>query len=402
VASKKKASFGESASLEDKVFEFPIVGIGASAGGLDPIRKLLENLPVNTGMAFVVIQHLAAGQDSLLPEILSRATQMKVLQAIDDMKVQKNHVYVIAPGKTLTLENGYLRLLPRGVFIKAINDFFVSLASQRKTQAIGIVLSGTGNDGTDGLKAIRAEGGITFAQDPQTAQYPDMPRNAIDAETPDFILSAEQIAKELARVSKHPQLIRPKTKTAKQEIGDTDFKKILKSLKTSFGVDFTHYRDTTINRRITRRMVINKTENMKTYLAYLQAHPNELQALFDDLLISVTSFFREPNTFLALKEKVFPELIQKKVPNEFIRVWVPGCSTGEEVYSIAIEIQEFLEEKNLRDIRIQIFGTDANEKNVDKARQGKYPKSIEDHVSENRLKRFFTYYNEHYQITKSI
>ncbi len=404
MASKTKTAFDESTSLEGKgkAYEFPIVGIGASAGGLDPIRKLLENLPIDTGMAFVVIQHLAAGQESMLPEILSRSTKMKVLQALDDLKVEKNHVYVITPGKTMTLKNGYLKLVPKGVSIKPINDFFVSLASERKTQAIGIVLSGTGNDGTDGLKAIRAEGGITFAQDPETAQYPDMPRNAIDAENPDFILSPEQMAKELAIVSKHPQLIRPETKTAKQEIDETDFRKIIKALKKSFGVDFTHYRDTTINRRITRRMVINKTENMEAYLAYLQAHPSELQALFDDLLIGVTSFFREPDTFLALKEKVFPEVIQKKAPNEFIRVWVPGCSTGEDVYSVAIVIQEFIEEKALTDIRIQIFGTDANVKNVEKARQGTYPKTIAEHISENRLKRFFTAYNGHYRITKSI
>lgn len=263
------------------------------------------------------------------------------------------------------------------------------------------MLSGTGNDGTEGLKAIRAEGGITFVQDPASAQYSDMPRNAI-AENPDFILSAEEIAKELTRISKHPQLIRSETKPKKQEIVETDFRKIMRMLKTAYGVDFTHYRETTVDRRITRRMVINKTENMEAYLAYLQAHPNELQALFDDLLIGVTSFFREPETFLTLKEKVFPELVQKKVPHEFMRVWVPGCSTGEEVYSLAIVLQEFIEEKALTDVRIQIFGTDANEKNIEKARQGTYPKSIEEHVSENRLKRFFTAYNGHYRITKFI
>ena len=163
--------------------EFPIVGIGASAGGLDPIRKLLENLPVDTGMAFVVIQHLASGQESMLPEILSRSTKMKVLQVTDGMKVEKNHVYVITPGTTMTLKNGCLKLVPKGAALKPINDFLISLASERKTQAIGIVLSGTGNDGTEGLKAIKAEGGITFAQDPETAQYPDMPKNAIAAET---------------------------------------------------------------------------------------------------------------------------------------------------------------------------------------------------------------------------
>ena len=204
------------------------------------------------------------------------------------------------------------------------------------------------------------------------------------------------------RIAKSPQLIRSETKAPEQEKVETDLKKIIMMLKTAFGVDFTHYRETTINRRITRRMVINKTENMKEYVAYLRAHPSEQQALFDDLLIGVTSFFREPETFVALKEKVFPELIKNRSPDESIRVWVPGCSTGEEVYSFAIAIQEFLEEKAIADIRIQIFGTDANEKNIEKARQGTYPKSIEDNVSENRLKRFFTTDNGNYQITKLI
>ena len=353
-------------------------------------------------MSFVVVQHLAPGQESLLPEILSRSTKMKVLQVQDGMQVEQDHVYVITPGTTMTLKNGHLRLEPKGVALKPINDFMISLASEKKTQSIGIVLSGTGNDGTEGLKAIKVEGGITFTQDPDTAQYPDMPKNAITAETPDFILSPEEIAKELVRIAHHPQLIPSKIKSPEPEKVETDLKKIIMLLKTSFGVDFTHYKETTINRRITRRMVINKTKNMKEYLEYLRIHPNEPQALFDDLLIGVTSFFREPKTFEALKEKVFPEVIKNRSGNESVRVWVPGCSTGEEVYSIAIAIQEFLEEKVMPEIRIQIFGTDANEKNIEKARQGIYPKIIEDNVSEGRLKRFFNRQNGNYQITKLI
>jgi two-component system, chemotaxis family, CheB/CheR fusion protein len=325
--------------------EFPIVGIGASAGGLDPIRKLLETLPIDTGMSFVVIQHLASWQESMLPEILSRSTKMKVLQVTNGMKVEKNQVYVIIPATTMTLKNGYLKLVPKGVALKPINDFMFSLASELKTQSIGIVLSGTGNDGTEGLKAIKAEGGITFAQKPETAQYVDMPKNAIASEATDFILSPEKIAQEITIISKTPHLRRTLTKTPEQEKLEPDFKKILTILRSSFGVDFTHYRETTIDRRITRRMVINKSENTKAYVEYLKAQPNERQALFDDLLIGVTSFFREPETFLALKEKVFPELTQNRSPKEPIRIWVPGCSTGEEVYSFAIALQEFLEEK---------------------------------------------------------
>src|SRR5208283_6133882 len=193
-----------------------------------------------------------------------------------------------------------LKFLPKKPVFKPINEFLLSLASELKTRAMGIVLSGTGNDGTEGLKAIRAEGGITFAQDPNTAQYPDMPKNAIAAETPDFVLSPEQIAKELGRIAKSPQLSRFKTKAPEQEKVETDLKKIIILLKNSFGVDFTHYRETTINRRITRRMFINKTENMKAYVTYLRTQPSEQQALFDDMLIGVTNFFREPDTFVAL------------------------------------------------------------------------------------------------------
>jgi two-component system, chemotaxis family, CheB/CheR fusion protein len=382
--------------------KFPIVGIGASAGGLEPITKLLENLPIQTGLSFVVIQHLATSQESMLPEILSRSTKMKVKQATDGMRIEKDHVYVIPPGTTLMLKKNCIKLLPKKPLFKPINDFLVSLASEQKTQAIGIVLSGTGNDGTEGLKAVKAEGGITFAQNPETAQYPDMPKNAIAAGTPDFILSPEQIARELSRIAKLPQLIPLETKIPEQEKVETELKKILTLLKGSFGVDFSHYRVTTINRRITRRMVINKTDNIKAYVEYLRAHPSEQQVLFDDMLIGVTSFFREPDTFIALKEKVFPELLKNRFSEEPIRVWVPGCSTGEEVYSLAITIQEFLEEKGPTDARIQIFGTDANEKNIEKSRQGTYPKSIEDKVSENRLKRFFASDNGHYRIIKSI
>ncbi len=389
-------------SSEDKsTFEFPIVGIGASAGGLDPIRKLLEDLPVDTGMAFVVIQHLAAGQESMLPEILSRSTEMRVLQVKDGMKVEKNQVYVITPGTTMTLQKEYLRVIPKGIALKPINDFMVSLALERKAQAIGIVLSGTGNDGTEGLKAIKSEGGITFVQDPETAQYADMPRNAIEAQIAYFILSPENIVKDLVRIAKNPQ-IRFETEAPELNKTESSLKKILTMLNVSFGIDFTHYKATTINRRLARRMVINKIETDKEYIAFLRSHPKELDELFDDLLIGVTSFFRESQTFEVLKKKVFPELVKNRSVNDSIRIWVPGCSTGEEVYSLAIAILEFLEEKSITSLRVQIFGTDANEKNIDKARHGLYPKTIDEQVAQDRLKRFFEVQNGNYQISKLI
>jgi two-component system CheB/CheR fusion protein len=383
--------------------EFPIVGIGASAGGLEAFRVLLECLPVDTGLAFVIIQHLAADQESMLTDILSRFTKMLVFQVEDGMHVEPNYVYVIPPGSTMTMENGFLKLNPKGKSLRPIDAFLSSLAMQRKTQAIGIVLSGTGTDGTEGLKAIKAEGGITFAQKPDSAQYSGMPQSAISAESVDFVLSPDKIARELSKIAKDPQLVRAEMETQEPKTRkETGLLRIFTLLKSFFAVDFSHYKETVINRRVTRRMVINHIDNITGYVEYLGTHPAELQALFDDMLIGVTSFFREPDTFLILKEKLCPDLLKNRAAKEPIRIWIPGCSTGEEAYSFAIALQEFLEETGTVDVQVQIFGTDVNGKNIDKARQGIYPKSIEADVSENRLKRFFTSFNGSYQIAKFI
>ena len=383
--------------------EFPIVGVGASAGGLEAFKELLECLPVDTGLAFVIIQHLAAGQESMLTDILSRFTKMLVLKVEDGMHVEPNFVYVIPPGSTMTLESGFLKLNPKGKSLRPIDSFLNSLAIERKTQAIGIVLSGTGMDGTEGLKAVKAEGGITFAQTPESAQYAGMPQSAISAESVDFVLSPELIAKELAKIAKNPQLVRAEIVSQEpKNTKETGLRRIFTLLKSTFNVDFTHYKETVINRRVTRRMVISHIDNITKYAEYLGTHPTELEALFDDMLIGVTSFFREPDTFLILKEKLLPEILKTLASKEPVRIWIPGCSTGEEAYSFAITLQEFLEETDNGDVQVQIFGTDVNEKNVDKARQGIYPKSIEADVSEKRLKRFFTSFNGSYQIAKFI
>src|SRR3990172_5785691 len=382
---------------------FPIVGIGASAGGLEAFKELLEHLPANTGMSFVVIQHLASGQESLLTEILKRSTKMPVLEVKEGTRVEPNHVYVIPPGTTMTLKEGLLKLRPKEMSLRPIDTFLNSLASERKTKAIGIVLSGTGTDGTEGLKAVKAEGGITFAQDPESAQYAGVPQSAIAAGCAYFILPPKQIAKELSRIAKHPHLIRAEIKALKPKAAEeTSLKTLFRMLKSSFNFDFTHYKEPTVHRRITRRMVINQISGMKNYVEYLGTHPNELEALFDDMLIGVTSFFREPNTFLILNEKVFPELEDNRSRENPIRLWIHGCSTSEEVYSFAIAIEEYLEEKTISNVSIQIFGTDVNENNIEKARLGIYPKNIETNVSENRLRRFFSSYNGNYQITKPI
>jgi two-component system CheB/CheR fusion protein len=230
-----------------------------------------------------------------------------------------------------------------------------------------------------------------------------MPQSAISAESVDFVLSPDQIAKELSKIAKHPQLVRAEIDAQEPKIKkETGLRRIFTLLKFSFNVDFTHYKETVVNRRVNRRMVINHMDKIAKYSDYLGTHPVELQALFGDLLIGVTSFFREPETFLILKEKLLPELLKNRASKEPIRIWIPGCSTGEEAYSFAIAIQEILEETGAADVQVQIFGTDVNEKNVDRARQGIYPKSIEADVSETRLKRFFTSFNSSYQIAKFI
>ena len=229
-----------------------------------------------------------------------------------------------------------------------------------------------------------------------------MPQSAIAAESAYFILSPEKIAEELSRIAKHPQILRAEIKVAEAKTGKGEDQTIFTLLKSAFGVDFTHYKEATITRRITRRMVINQINSINEYIEYLKSHSIELQALFDDMLIGVTSFFREPDTFALLKAKVYPELLKIRTPNSPIRVWVPGCSTGEEVYSVAITLQEFLESRSIADITIQIFGTDVNDKNIERARQGIYTKNIEANVSEERLRRFFVKSNGNYQITKFL
>jgi two-component system, chemotaxis family, CheB/CheR fusion protein len=388
--------------LSQSTKTFPIAGIGASAGGLDALQKLLENLPQDANLAIVIIQHLATNQASMLPEILSRSTKMPVNKVESGIHVKPSNVYVIPSGSTMTIENGVLMLHPKVASFKPIDGFLNSLALDQKTQAIGIILSGTGTDGTEGLKNIKAEGGITFAQEPKTAQYPDMPKSAINAETAYFILPPEQIAQEIDCISKHPEIARQKIEEPKtQQEGETNMQTIFTLLKAESGVNFTNYKRATINRRISRRMILTKNENIKQYIAYLRSHPEEQQALFEDMLISVTSFFREPNTFMTLKEKVFPILAENRQPEQPIRVWIPGCSTGEEVYSIAIALTEFSEEKNSR-INLQFFGTDVNPKNIERARRGIYQKVIEENMSEERLKRFFTASSGNYQVIKKI
>jgi len=379
---------------------FPIVGVGASAGGLEAFTQLLEALPVDTGMAFVLVQHLAPLHASALAEILSRATRMPVLEVRDEPRVEPNFVYVIPPGREMVISQGRLQLLPReiGAHHRPIDRFFRSLAEEKRHEAIGVVLSGTASDGTLGLKAIKAEGGITFAQD-ATAQHDGMPHSAIASGCVDFVLPPREIADEITRIGRHPYT---SSVSGSQEPGsEMDLTRVIQFLHHATGVDFRNYKLNTLYRRVRRRMVLQRSEGLRQYLRLLQKTPVEVEALFQDFLINVTSFFRNPATFEALKSEVFPELVRDRPVDEPLRVWTLGCSTGEETYSLAMAFTEFAEASSTH-IPLQLFATDVNGRSIEKARAGVYSKDIAQDLSAERLARFFVEVDGHYRIAKSI
>ena len=379
---------------------FPIVGVGASAGGLEAFTQLLKALPADTGMAFVLVQHLAPSHPSALAEILSRATRMPVLEVQGEPTVEPNHVYVIPPAQSMVIAGGKLLLLPReghGVH-HPVDQLFRALAEDWGHHAIGVVLSGTATDGTLGLEAIKAEGGITFAQD-ATAQHEGMPHSAIASGIVDFVLPPDAIARELVRIAQHP-LTRPEA-TARAPGDEPSFTQILQLLHRTCGVDFTHYKLNTLYRRITRRMVIQKMGGLTDYLQLLLQTPTEVGALYQDILIGVTSFFRDPGAFDALKSTVFPRLLKDRSLNDPVRIWTLGCSTGQEAYSLAMAFTEVAEAANSQ-VRLQIFATDLNATGIDAARAGVYPKDIDQDVSPERLRRFFAKVDDRYRISRAI
>ncbi|MEI6429860.1 MAG: chemotaxis protein CheB [Pseudanabaena sp. ELA607] len=401
---------------------FAIAAIGASAGGLEASTQLLRNLPPDIGMGFVLIQHLAPDRDSQLSEILQMATQMPVHQAQEGMSIAPNNVYVIPPNTLMTLDRGRLKLEPRHLVrgkYMAIDGFFSSLAADRGSQAIAIVLSGSNEDGTLGLGAIKSVGGITFAQDIKSAEFPIMPMMAIASGYVDFVLSPTEIAAELVKIgqSNHehnfelgldenedpdedPDDI---SKIINQEFTEnlTSLPMIFELLHQAMGINFSYYKKGTIQRRIARRMGLLNLIELDVYGKYLQEHPDEVENLYHDILINVTSFFRDPDAFMALKELVFPVICQNKPSNEPIRIWVAGCSSGEEVYSIAICLIEYLDNRPIRP-QISIFATDISEIVISKARIGFYEENLLKEVSPERLSRFFIPLKGGYQIGSMV
>jgi two-component system, chemotaxis family, CheB/CheR fusion protein len=386
---------------------FPIVGIGASAGGLEALTGLLKNLEPNLGMAFVFVPHLDPSRESAFTQILGRDTPMPVVQITNEMQLERNHIYVIPPNRDLTVAGGKLRIgtrqEPRSVHVTAAIDiFFRSLAADQGSNAIGVVLSGTGSDGTLGLAAIKGEGGITFAQEPSSAKYDSMPASAIAADCVDFVLPPEAIAAELARIRQHPYVAGEHVEPIEEHDKDAAMSQVFRLLRRVTKVDFSEYKPPTIGRRIQRRMALHKIEKIGEYLTLLQRDRGEVNSLYQDLLINVTSFFRNPEAFETLKQIVYPAILQSRASSASpIRIWVPGCSTGEETYSHAISLVEYLGEERT-EVPIQIFGTDLSETAIQRARTGIYKENIEADVSPLRLRRFFHKADGGYQISKTI
>jgi two-component system CheB/CheR fusion protein len=408
---KKKSTAKKSPVLrsgdKDKINSFPIVAIGASAGGLEAMMELLQHLPPDTGMAFIYVQHLSPDHKSMLTEILSKKTRMKV-QEIDDMdKIKPNNVFVIPYNKGIEVTDGRIKLIPRSESVTAmsIDILFSSLAHAQKERVIGIVLSGSATDGTVGIKAIKHEGGLTFAQD-DTAKFSSMPHSAISAGVVDFVLSPKEIALELERLSKHPFVKSAKdgVKPDKEDLienNNPDLITILNQIHKLTGVDFSVYKMNTIKRRIIRRMLLYKIVTLKAYAKLLTQKNEEIDILHQDLLINVTSFFRDTETHKYLKENLLPKLLKRKNVGETLRIWVPACATGEEAYSIAMMLLE-IQGSQTSNTPVQIFATDLSENSITKARLGVYSKQELETVSPKRIQRFFSKTDGGFRVNKAL
>jgi two-component system, chemotaxis family, CheB/CheR fusion protein len=385
---------------------FPVVGIGASAGGIESIGELLENLPLDTGFAYIYVQHLDPTHESNLPAILSRKTAMPVMEAEDKMKIAPDHLYIIPANTEIHLVDGSIAVTKRPKVPYShmpINQFFTSLAENYKQAAIGVILSGTASDGTLGMKAIKMEGGLTIAQD-ESAKFQGMPKNAISEGAVHMILSPKQMAQELVRLGKQKHIYFSPDADVEDQVNvdeEAELRGIFQLLNRSVGVDFSQYKISTIKRRIAKRMALHRLISFKHYLQYMQQNQKEVKLLYSDFLINVTTFFRDEDLANFLQSQVIPDLVSNKHVNDAIRVWIPACSTGQEVYSIAILIVEAMQ-KYSKNLPVQIFATDLSESALLKARHGVYTKEELGNVSEDRLQRFFTKIDGSYRIAKNI
>ncbi len=373
---------------------FPIVGIGASAGGLAAFEAFFSGMPAGAdpGMAFVLVQHLAPDHKSILSDLIRRYTRMDVFQVEDGVAVKPNCAYIIPPNRDMAFVDGTLQLLepiaPRGQRLP-IDFFFSSLAQDQHERAICIVLSGTGSDGTQGLRSIKGEGGMAMAQNPKSTEYDGMPRSAIATGLVDYVLPPAEMPAQLIAYVSHAFGRSSYSPAPPAPRAEDALKKIFVLLRAQTGHDFSQYKRSTFVRRVERRMAVHQIARLEEYVRYLQQTPAEVESLFRDLLIGVTSFFRDTKVFVALQEQAIPRLLAGKPGGATIRVWVPGCSTGEEAYSIAILLQERMEELK-QGFKVSVFATDIDRNAIDSARAGIYPASVANDISPERLARFFS------------
>jgi len=413
---KKTISENDSSSIENQTTipenmnllefgdDFPIVAIGASAGGLEALEQFFQNMPIDNGMAFIVIQHLDPTHIGVMPELLQRITDMIVTQVTDRLKVKPNCVYVIPPNKSMTILNGTLYLFDpletRGLRLP-IDYFFRSLAQDRQDKSVGIILSGMGSDGSLGIKAIKEKNGAVLVQDPDNAKFNSMPRSAIEAVIADIIAPAEMLGQKLIELLKF--IPTDKNAVAVENKNKSNLDKIIILLREQTGHDFSMYKKNTLFRRIERRKGVHQIDRFENYVRFLQENPQEVEILFKELLIGVTSFFRDALVWGKLKEEVLPEMMNSLPDGSIMRAWVPGCSTGEEAYSLAIVFKETLEQLNKhKNLTLQIFASDLDSDAIDVARKGLYPKNIISDVSPERIQRFFSEESGCYKISNSI
>ena len=404
VRKKKPATKEKDVPVLDTKAPFPIVAIGASAGGLEAFEQFFAHTPPDTGMAYVLIQHLDPKHKSILSELIRRFTRMTVHEVEDGMAVEPNTIYVIPPNRNMALLHGILHLLEPlkipGV-CTPIDFFFRSLAEDQKEKAICIVLSGTGTEGTLGLRTVKGEGGMVMVQDPESAKYDGMPRNAIATGLADYILAPEKMPEQLISYLEHPVFKLPNKEAKLIPKENEILDKVFILIRSQTGHDFSHYKHNTILRRIQRKMAVHQITKLSDYVRYLQEDHRELETLFKELIIGVTNFFRDKDAFDALKEKVIPRLFEQRPMNQPVRIWIPGCATGEEAYSIAMLCRDFMDSRK-KEYDVQIFATDIGGDGIETARQGLYPENISVDVPHDVLERHFKKEDSFFRVKKEI
>jgi len=402
---KTKYSKRNASKTDPEKADFPILGIGASAGGLEDLLAFLDKVPENSGLAYVIVQHMEQNRKDILVELLQSATTMKVVKVKENTSVQPDSVYVIPLNKEMSIRHRVLHLsdfsVPHSLHLP-IDFFFRSLADDLQERSIGVILSGMGTDGTEGLKAIKERGGVAFIKEPSSAKFDSLPRSAIEAGLADVVSLVETLPSKIISYLEH----KPLSDRADQGKADnvlSSYDSIIILLRSHTGHDFSSYKKNTVDRRIERRMGIHQIDKLATYVRFLQENPQELELLFKELLIGVTSFFREPTEWGLLKDKVIPTLLAERAPSNTLRVWVSGCSTGEEAYSLAIVFKEVMDQlKPSQDFSMQIFATDLDRDAIDKAREGIFSANIAEDMSSERLSKYFTKVERGYQVVKSI